>query len=321
VLGISSLAGAVVGLAVTGGTTRGLLQGALSGVLISLFVTAGRAAVAMRRPSRWRFGSYVGVSALVMATAICVGLAAASLPWLLTEGAPSWRTYVIPFVAALVVSIGFTWWFVLDRLLGGGVLAGLITGRYHHPFREERIFLFADLQDSTAQAEALGELRYHAFLNRAFADAGQAVARYGGLIYQYVGDQMVVTWTLSRGLRNWDCLLCAFAISHALASSRDDYEHEFGTTPRFRFAIHCGPVVSGEMGGLRREIVFSGDTLNTVARIEEVAKETNRRLVVSEDLLRQAPLPPELTAESLGKQTLRGKGHPLELFEVAERVT
>jgi hypothetical protein len=155
VLGISSLVGAVVGLAVTEGTTRGLRQGALSGALISLFVTVGRAAIATRRVGRRRFGSYVGVNALVMATAICVGLAAASLPWLVTEGAPSWRTYVIPFVTALVVSIGFTWWFALDRLLGGGDLVGLITGRYHHPRREERIFLFADRSRATRSSSSV----------------------------------------------------------------------------------------------------------------------------------------------------------------------
>jgi adenylate cyclase len=200
------------------------------------------------------------------------------------------------------------------------VRARPLTGRRspgrpaHRPRREERIFLFGDLQRSTGIAERLGELRYHAFLNRVFVDAARPVEEYNGLIYQYVGDQMVVTWPLERGLADWNCLHCAGAINDALLEARDRYESEFGATPRFRFAVHCGPVVAGELGGARREIVFSGDTLNTVARIEGLAKEAEREFVVSEDVLRRAPLPDGLTAESLGVHTLPGKQRPLELF-------
>jgi adenylate cyclase len=319
VVGISSVVGSVIGMAVTGGTVRGFLQGALSGALISLLVTGARIAVGRLGASRRGFGVYVTVTALLMAAAILAGLAAASVPWLLLEGFPPWRAYLVPFLAAVAISVAFTWWFALDRLLGAGVLRGLITGRYHQPRREDRIFLFADLQASTGLAEQLGELRYHAFLNRAFADAGQPVERHAGVIYQYVGDQMVVTWPLERGLRGWDCLRCPLAINETLREAGEDYERDFGAAPRFRFALHCGPVVAGEIGDLKREIVFSGDTLNTAARIEAVAKEKERDLVVSEDVLHRADLPPDVTAESLGVHMLRGKERPLELFAVAPR--
>jgi adenylate cyclase len=314
VLGISAAVGGVVGLAITGGTTRGLLQGALSGVLIASLVQAVSIATEKLGVSRLSFGAYVTVNAVATAAAICAGLVAASVPWLVAEGLGSWRTYVVPFLTAVAVSIGFTWWFALDRLLGGGVLVGLLTGRYHRPRREERVFLFADLERSTGIAERLGELRYHAFLNRVFVDAAQPVKEHYGLIYQYVGDQMVVTWPLGRGLADWNCLRCPAAINDALLGARARYETEFGVAPRFRFAVHCGPVVAGELGGSRREIVFSGDTLNTAARIEAVAKETGRQLVVSEDILRHAPLPDGLTADSLGAHRLPGKERPLELF-------
>jgi adenylate cyclase len=296
---------------------RGLLQGALSGALISLFVRASGIGAATLGLSRWRFGVYLAVTALLTAAAVCAGLAAAALPWLLTEGVPDWSAYVVPFVVGIVASIGFTTWFSLDRLLGGGVLVGLLIGRYHHPRREERIFLFADLKRATGAAERLGELRYHAFLNRVFVDAARPVARHGGLIYQYVGDQMVVTWTLERGLRDWSCVRCPLAIGEELDAAREAYEHEFGAAPEFRFALHSGPVVAGEIGDLRREIVFSGDTLNTAARIEAVAKLAERELVVSRDVLDHALFPSDLLAEPLGEHTLRGKEKPIELFAVS----
>jgi adenylate cyclase len=38
-----------------------------------------------------------------------------------------------------------------------------------------------------------------------------------------------------------------------------------------RAGLHCGPVVIGEMGSLKKEIVFLGDTVNTTARIQNSA--------------------------------------------------
>jgi adenylate cyclase len=149
-----------------------------------------------------------------------------------------------------------------------------------------------------------------------FTDAARPVARHGGRIYQYVGDQMVATWTLEHGLRDWACLRCAFAIGEELARAKESYESQFGAAPRFRLALHCGPVVAGEIGDLRREIVFSGDTLNTTARIEAFAKAAGRDLVVSEILVGQAPLPAEVTVAPLGVQTIAGKEQRLELFAV-----
>jgi adenylate cyclase len=316
VIGVSSLIGAASGMAVAGATPRALLQGALSGALIAFFVHLSDVAVAGLRPSRWRFGLYLAVTALATIVAICAGFAVAALPWVFVDGPGSWRIYAAAFLVAVVVSIGFTWWFALNRLLGRGVLLGLLTGRYHHPRREERVFLFADLQRSTPIAERLGELRYHEFLNRVFIDAARPVEQYGGQIHEYVGDEMVVTWLLEDGLRDWRCLQCAVAISGVLDEAREDYEREFDAAPQFRFALHSGVVVAGELGDLRREIGYTGETVNTAARIEAIAKESGQELVASEDVLRHAPLPPDLTAESLGAHRLRGKAQPLELFAV-----
>ncbi|HUP00149.1 MAG TPA: hypothetical protein VM737_01295 [Gemmatimonadota bacterium] len=41
----------------------------------------------------------------------------------------------------------------VGRLLGFGVLRDLVTGRYHRPRREERVFLLIDMKDSTAAAD------------------------------------------------------------------------------------------------------------------------------------------------------------------------
>ena len=316
VTGLSALIGAVTGAAVTGGTPRGIAQGALSGALVSTFIPlAGRAAHAGGF-GRWRFAAYVAASSALSAAAIFAALLIAALPWVVSGDTGSWRDYVVPFTVAAAASVAFTWWFALDRLLGGGVLVGLLTGRYHHPRREARVFMFADLQSSTSIAARLGELRYHAFLNRVFSDAARPVEHHRGVIYQYVGDEMVVTWPAEEGLRDWTCIRCALAVRAAFTEMEREYDREFGAAPRFRLALHTGTVVAGEVGDLRREIVYSGETVNTAARIEGAAKELGRELVASADVLRAAPLPADLVAESLGTHELRGRQEPLELFAI-----
>jgi adenylate cyclase len=80
-----------------------------------------------------------------------------------------------------------------------------------------------------------------------------------------------------------------------------------------RIAMHCGPVVAGELGVLRREIAFSGETVNTTARIETFAKDADREIVVSRDVLDLLRLPCDLSAEPLGRVSLSGREQPLEL--------
>ena len=46
--------------------------------------------------------------------------------------------------------------FYMNRLLGQHVLLNFVTGRYHQPRVEERVFLFIDMEGSTGFAERLG---------------------------------------------------------------------------------------------------------------------------------------------------------------------
>jgi class 3 adenylate cyclase len=68
--------------------------------------------------------------------------------------------------------------------------------------------MFLDLNDSTAIAARLGPVRFNDFKNDFFYDIAEPVLETRGQIYQYVGDEAVVTWTLDKGLRQGNCLRC-----------------------------------------------------------------------------------------------------------------
>jgi adenylate cyclase len=76
--------------------------------------------------------------------------------------------------------------------------------------------------------------------------------------------------------------------------------------------------VTGEMGSVKREIVFLGDTVNTAARIQELCRETGDRVLASADLIDRLQLPRGIVKRSLGDLRLRGKGADLALYALTK---
>ena len=97
------------------------------------------------------------------------------------------------------------------------------------------------------------------------------------------------------------------------SSDLETYRTRFGALPEFRASLHRGPIVAGEMGDVRREIAFVGDTLNVAARLLDAAKELGRDVLVSQDLLERTALPAGLRAEPLPTLTIRGRSAPLAI--------
>ncbi len=126
-----------------------------------------------------------------------------------------------------------------------------------------------------------------------------------------------MTWPAERGARNAACVECVFAVEDALSRRRARYLAEFGAEPRLRAALHAGPLIVGEMGDVKREIVMLGDTMNTTARIESACRTMAKDYIASGPVLRLSSLPPGVSAESLGTVALRGKESEVELFALA----
>ena len=69
----------------------------------------------------------------------------------------------------------------------------MMTGKFYKPREENRIFMFVDLKGSTTIAEKIGHKKYSLLLQDCFRDFS-IVAKYNAQIYQYVGDEVVVSW-------------------------------------------------------------------------------------------------------------------------------
>lgn len=205
----------------------------------------------------------------------------------------------------------------VERVLGPGNLWRLFVGRYQRPREEERVFLFMDLEHSTATAEELGHTRYSEFLQECFRDLTQVVMEHHAAIYQYVGDEVVLSWpSSSAGGPEREAVQAFFSYRDTLASRAEVYRRRFGTAPDFRGAIDGGPVTVIEVGDVKREIVYHGDVLNTAARLLESCKTQRLCLLVSGSVHQALEEDGEFQPDWDGTLHLRGKKEPVEAFSI-----
>ena len=106
------------------------------------------------------------------------------------------------FLYALAVCALIVFILRVRDLLGRDVFTSMLISRYRTPVKEERVFLFIDLADSTSFAEKHGDLRAQQFLKALFAAFAEPVRRHKGAIDDYVGDAAIVTWPLARGVKH-----------------------------------------------------------------------------------------------------------------------
>jgi len=216
----------------------------------------------------------------------------------------------------LVVYALLVFFLQVNHLLGEGILWKFLRGKYHHPREEERIFMFLDMKSSTTIAEQLGHVRFYSLLNELFHEISYPVVQTKAEIYQYVGDEVVLTWEVNNGLENSNCLKTFFMFQDRLQKNGENYVKNFGVKPEFKAGLHFGKVISAQIGDLKREIVYNGDVLNTTARIQNECNNYQRDCLVSGTLMDRLKNMNEYDCEKIGNVTLRGKESQVELFSV-----
>ncbi|UWX54382.1 adenylate/guanylate cyclase domain-containing protein [Maribacter litopenaei] len=220
---------------------------------------------------------------------------------------------LVQLAASLFISLIYA---EISDNLGHGVLLNFIVGKYHRPKEEHRIFLFTDMKDSTSIAEKLGTKKYFFFLRDYYNSLEDAIIKYGGDVYQYIGDEIVITWEYATGIKKNNCLHTFFEMKSALEAKSDFFLNTYGFAPQFKGGMHFGEVTTGEIGALKKEIVFTGDILNTTARIQGACKKYNTDFLVSYTMNKGFQMDNRFKFSEIGEVALRGKEETLTLVKV-----
>ena len=204
----------------------------------------------------------------------------------------------------------------INRLHKRGELWNFILGRYHHPREVQRIFCFVDLKGSTAIAERLGHYRFASFLKDYYSDITEALRKTHAEIYQYVGDEIVLSWPFAGGLKNNNAINCFFLMKEIISEMDSKYMEKYKVAPDFRAGLHGGQVMVTWVGEIKKEIVYIGDVLNTTSRIQEDCKRLNKDLLISKELLDQFDNLNGFIPSFVEETTPRGKATKIRLYHL-----
>ncbi len=199
--------------------------------------------------------------------------------------------------------------------IGQAVSLNFFTGKYHQPKSEHRTFMFLDMKSSTSHAEKLGHIKYFQMLKEYYTDLSRAILNHGGEIYQYVGDEIVITWKSKKDYAK-NTLDCFYAMKNAIAEQQQKYLNKYQIAPTFKAGVHYGEVTTGEIGLIKKDIVFTGDTLNTTARIQSLCNHFEVDLLVSEVFMNALESKIEYTFNFLDEVELRGRNQRIKLYGV-----
>lgn len=178
--------------------------------------------------------------------------------------------------------------------------------------------LFADIRGFTTISEELSPAQTVSFLNEFFSEIVPIVFEHNGLIDKYMGDAVMAVFGVplpapdapDQAVRAALAMLQKVEQLHAAALPP-------GHTLRIGIGIHCGPVISGNIGSLERmDYTVIGDTVNAASRIQTLTKEFGTSLLISSEVLDGLSMETraKLTIVEAGTQELRGKKKRLILY-------
>ncbi|MDT0645528.1 adenylate/guanylate cyclase domain-containing protein [Zunongwangia sp. F260] len=203
----------------------------------------------------------------------------------------------------------------IDKKFGPGNLRKMLTGKFYSPKEEERIFMFMDLRSSTSIAEKLGHIKYSELIQDCFK-AISVVEIYKAEVYQYVGDEVVLTWKKQAGLKDNRCIKAYLAFQEKILKKRKYYIEMYETFPEFKAGMHIGKITVAEVGEIKREIAYHGNTINTASRIQEECNAMGKDFLMSEDILKNITETEDFKFEYEGNIRLKGKNEAIKIYSL-----
>jgi adenylate cyclase len=179
--------------------------------------------------------------------------------------------------------------------------------------------LFADLRTFTGIAEQKLPYDLVFLLNSYFAAVGEAITAAGGIVDKFIGDGVMALF----GVENSAEAGCrqAIAAAHSMVKEIEILSRnlavELPVPLKLGVGIHSGPAVVGRMGyGSSIHLTAIGDTVNVASRLQDLTKEYNCPLIISEQVAHYA----SLSVRTLPRHeiTVRNRREPLAIFAVED---
>lgn len=176
--------------------------------------------------------------------------------------------------------------------------------------------MFLDIRDFTARSSRMRPEDVVGYLNTLFDFMIECINRHNGIVNKFLGDGFMAVFgaPVSDGR---DCHNAVAAAREILERVEAMNAFTDGEPTRVGIGLHAGPVLAGNVGSaLRKEYTIIGDTVNLASRIEGLNKQFTSRLLISEEVWREAG-EDVANAESLGPVAVKGKQEPVPVYRLA----
>lgn len=175
--------------------------------------------------------------------------------------------------------------------------------------------MFADLRDFTPLAESNDPKKLVRILNAYFREMSEAVTRHGGLILQFLGDEIYAVFGAPAANTGHpeQAFLAALDMRKRLVALNKTFRSRGRPPLAHGIGIHSGQVVAANIGSPDRlSYLLVGDTVNLASRLQALSRDLDVQVVISADTV--ARLPRELLPAACVRHThpVRVKGRHME---------
>ncbi len=205
---------------------------------------------------------------------------------------------------------------LLDTYVGRHAGEHILHGRIRRGDSEriEAVILLTDLRGFTTLSDRLPGNQVLGLLNRYFDSLVPPIERHGGEVLKFVGDGLLAIFAVAGDPKAACRAALAATLEARAALAAANAEPGAGPALRQAMALHLGAVLYGNIGSAGRlDFTAIGPAVNLTARLETMARDLGRDLVVSAAFAAQSPT----RLESLGTFELRGFRAPQEVFAPA----
>jgi adenylate cyclase len=207
---------------------------------------------------------------------------------------------------------------ILDLFTSPEISREILSGRSFEGAESRRVtLLFSDLRGFTTMAEQLPPEEVLDSINGYFRAMSAAIIEHGGIILQYVGDEIEAVFGAPLDDPNHaDHAVSAALAMRARLESLNQERSEEGQAPfRHGIGIHTGTALAGIVGSDRKiSYAMVGDTVNIASRIQELNKQMETDVLISGETYRSLTVHRTVVGPLTVK--VEGKTRSVEVFQL-----
>ena len=190
---------------------------------------------------------------------------------------------------------------------------GLLLGR-----EAEVTLMFCDIRGFSAVSHRIGPEQTMAWINDVFETLSQCVVDQGGVLVDYIGDELLAMWGAPQKCPDHAERACEAArgIVRGLVTIDERWEATIGQKTQVGIGINTGNAHVGNTGSQRKfKSGPLGNTVNLASRVQNATKMAKCGVIITEDT--HAQIGDRFDTRRLCQVKVINIPHPVELFELA----